>query len=104
MHALTGAAIARDAYGMDDETVRAIRYHTTGRARMTLSEKIMYLADYIEPSRDFPGVEALREACYEDIDKGLALGLAMTVKEMSARGEDLHRATLEALEDVKGTR
>lgn len=104
LHALTGAAIARDMYGMDDETVRAIRYHTTGRARMTLSEKIMYLADYIEPSRDFPGVEALREACYEDIDKGLALGLEMTVKEMSERGEDLHRATLEALEDVKGTR
>jgi nicotinate-nucleotide adenylyltransferase len=102
LHALTGAAIARDVYGMDGEIVRAIRYHTTGRAHMALLEKIMYLADYIEPSRDFPGVEALREACYQDIDKGLALGLAMTVKEMSERGGDLHRATLEALEDVKG--
>lgn len=104
LHALTGAAVAREVYGMDGEIVSAIRYHTTGRARMSLLEKIMYLADYIEPSRDFPGVWELRRACYEDIDGGLAMGLEMTVREMDARGEPLHRATLEALEDVKGTR
>ena len=69
---------------------------------MTLLEKIMYLADYIEPSREFPGVEELRRVCYEDLDKGLALGLEMTVNETTERGEALHRATLEALEDVKG--
>ena len=104
LHALTGAAIAREVYGMDDETVRAIRYHTTGRAHMSLLEKIMYLADYIEPSREFPGVEELRRVCYENLDRGLALGLEMTVREMTERGEALHRATLDALEDVKGTR
>ena len=104
LHALTGAVIARDLYGMDDEIVRAIRYHTTGRAKMSLLEKIMYLADYIEPSRDFPGVEELRRACYQDLDRGLILGLTMTVNEMTERGEPLHRATLEALEDVRGAR
>lgn len=104
LHAKTGAAVARDIYGMDSEIVGAIRYHTTGRARMTKLEKIMYLADYIEPSRDFPGVGELRRACYESLDRGLAMGLEMTVREMSGRGERLHPATLEALEDVKGTR
>ena len=97
-------ALAREVYGMGGEIVSAIRYHTTGRARMSLLEKIMYLADYIEPSRDFPGVWELRRACYEDIDAGLVMGLEMTVREMDARGEPLHRATLEALKDVKGTR
>ena len=104
LHALTGAAIAREVYGMDDEIVRAIRYHTTGRAHMSLLEKIMYLADYIEPSREFPGVEELRRVCYESLDRGLETGLEMTVREMTERGEALHRATLDALEDVKGTR
>ncbi|MBQ9492584.1 MAG: nicotinate (nicotinamide) nucleotide adenylyltransferase [Oscillibacter sp.] len=104
LHALTGAAVARETYGMDPDIVRAIRYHTTGRARMSLLEKIMYLADYIEPSRDFPGVEDLRRACYENLDDGLSMGLEMTIREMNARGEPLHRATLEALEDVKGTK
>ena len=101
LHALTGAAVARELYGFDAETVNAIRYHTTGRAHMSVLEKIMYLADYIEPSREFPGVEELRRVCYESLDRGLILGLEMTVREMTERGEPLHRATLEALEDVK---
>ena len=57
LHAKTGAAIARDVYGVDDEIYRAIWWHTTGHPDMTLLEKIIYLADYIEPSRDFPGVD-----------------------------------------------
>lgn len=100
LHALTGAAVARETYGMNEEIVRAIRYHTTGRAGMSLLEKIMYLADYIEPSRDFPGVEELRRVCYEDINRGLAMGLEMTVRETDGT---LHPATLEALKDVKTT-
>ena len=101
LHALTGAAVAREVYGMSPEIVSAIRWHTTGRAGMSLLEKIMYLADYIEPSRDFPGVEELRRVCYEDINRGLAMGLEMTVRETR---ESLHHATLEALKDVKETK
>ena len=79
LHSKTGAAIARDVFGVDDEIYSAIYYHTTGRAGMTLLEKIIYLADYIEPTRDFPDVDVLRKACYEDLDKGLLLGLEMSV-------------------------
>ena len=102
LHAKTGAAIAREVFGVDDEIYNAIWWHTTGHGRMTLLEKIIYLADYIEPSRDFPGVEDLRAACYEDLDKGLLMGLEMTVEEMTAMGNPVHHATLEARDALKG--
>ena len=97
LHAKTGAEIARDVFGVDEEIYRAIQWHTTGRANMSLLEKVMYLADYIEPTRDFPGVDELRKTTYEDLDRGLAMGLAMTVEEMRERGNPVHSATLAAL-------
>ena len=102
LHSKTGAAIARDVFGVDDDIYSAIWYHTTGHAGMTKLEKIIYLADYIEPSRDFPGVDTLRKVCYEDLDKGLLLGLEMTIEEMTAMGNPVHRATVEARDWLKG--
>ena len=102
LHAKTGAASARDVFGVDDEVYGAILWHTTGRAGMTLLEKILYLADYIEPSRTFPGVEKLREACYEDLDRGLWMGLEMTIEEMTAMGNPVHGATVEARDALRG--
>ena len=104
LHAKTGAAIARDVYGVDDEIYRAIWWHTTGHADMTLLEKIIYLADYIEPSRDFPGVNDLRNCVYEDLDKGLLMGLQMTIDEMTVMGNPVHHATMEARDWLKGKR
>ena len=102
LHSKTGAAIARDVFGVDDEIYTAIYYHTTGRAGMTLLEKIIYLADYIEPTRDFPDVDVLRNACYEDLDKGLLLGLEMSIEEMQRMGNPVHHATVEARDALKG--
>ena len=102
LHARTGAEIARDVFGVDDEIYSAIRWHTTGHANMTLLEKIIYLADYIEPSRDFPGVDRLRKVCYEDLDRGLLTGLEMTIEEMQGMGDPVHHATLEARDFLKG--
>lgn len=102
LHAKTGAAIARDLFGVDDEIYSAIYWHTTGHANMTLLEKIMYLADYIEPTRNFSGVNELRAACNESLDKGLRMGLEMTIQEMHDRGNPVHSATLEADEYLKG--
>lgn len=102
LHAKTGAAIARDVFGVDKEIYNAILWHTTGRAGMTLLEKILYLADYIEPSRDFPGVDKLRTVCYKDLDAGLLMGLEMTIGEMNALGSPVHRATIEARDALKG--
>ena len=102
LHAKTGAAIARDVFGVDDEIYRAIWWHTTGHAGMTLLEKIMYLADYIEPSRNFPGVDKLRAVCYKDLDEGLLMGLEMTIEEMTSMGNPVHHATIEARDALKG--
>ena len=100
LHSRTGAEIAERVFGEVPEIVSAIRWHTTGRAGMTLLEKIIYLADYIEPSRDFPGVEDLRRKCYEDLNGGLLMGLEMTVQEMTAQGRPIHPATLEARDEL----
>ena len=102
LHAKTGAAIARDVFGVDEAVYSAIWWHTTGHAGMTLLEKIIYLADYIEPSRDFPGVDKLREVCYKDLDEGLLLGLEMTIGEMTEMGVPVHHATIEARDALKG--
>lgn len=102
LHSKTGAAIARDVFGVDDEIYGAIFWHTTGRAGMTLLEKILYLADYIEPSRNFPGVDKLRDVCYKNLDAGLLMGLEMTIEEMNELGAPVHRATIEARDALKG--
>jgi len=102
LHSKTGAEVARDVFGVDREIYTAIRWHTTGHADMTLLEKIIYLADYMEPTRDFPGVDKLRKVCYDNLDAGLELGLRMTVEEMKERGNPVHHATLEALAYLKG--
>lgn len=102
LHAKTGAGIAQAVFGTDEEITGAIRWHTTGRAHMTLLEKVIYLADYIEPTRSFPGVETLRKVCYEDLDAGLRLGLDMTIGEMESRNAPIHPKTLEARDALKG--
>ena len=60
---------------------------------MTLMEKIIYLADYIEPNRDFEGLETLRRLCYEDLDAGLEMGFAMSVADLKRRGVVIHANT-----------
>ncbi len=96
LHSKTGAAIARHVFGVNDAVYDAIYSHTTGRADMTLLEKIIYIADYMEPSRDFPGVEQLRALAQYDLDGAVLLGLEMTEKEMAERHQPLHPRSVEA--------
>ena len=98
LHAKTGAALARELFGVSDRVYEAIRWHTTGKPDMTLLEKIIYLADYIEPTRDFPGVDKLRELCFEDIDAAMALGLEMSLEDIRSYGEEPYKDTVEACE------
>jgi nicotinate-nucleotide adenylyltransferase len=82
LHSKTGAALSRDLFGISDEVYGAIFWHTTGKADMTLLEKIIYIADYIEPNRSFDGVEKLRALAYERLDKTLILGLEMSIDDL----------------------
>ena len=96
MHAKTGAAVAEQEFGCAREVVDAIRWHTTGKAGMTLLEQIIYMADYIEPTRDFEGVEPLRVLAYEDLDRAMLLGLDMSLEEIAEQGNPVHPNTLAA--------
>ena len=102
LHAKTGAALARDVFGVDDEIYNAILWHTTGKPGMTVLEKVIYLADFIEPTRDFPGVDTLRRTVWEDLDRGLLMGLEMTVEEMQEMGSPIHVNTLTARDYLRG--
>lgn len=98
LHAKTGAALSRELFGVSDEVFDAIRWHTTGRADMSPLEKIIYMADYIEPTRDFEGLEELRRLAYADLDEAMILALGMTLREVRDKGAVPHKDTKEALD------
>ena len=97
LHALTGSLVADRIFGENRAVVSAICHHTTGKANMSLLEKIIYVADYMEPCRDFPGVEKLRELAYTDMDAALKLGLEMTLELLNKQGSAVSPASREAL-------
>ena len=97
IHALTGSLVAQRIFGENPEVVGAIRSHTTGKPNMNLLEKIIYVADYMEPNRDFPGVEQLRELAQTNMDQALKLGLTMTVNMLREQGREISKESLEAL-------
>lgn len=80
-HGPVGALIANKEFGVADEDVlQAIRYHTTGRAGMSNLEKVLYVADMLEPCRDFPGVEQLREIAYIDLHEAMGACIHQSVQ------------------------
>ncbi|MCL2408536.1 MAG: nicotinate (nicotinamide) nucleotide adenylyltransferase [Oscillospiraceae bacterium] len=101
LHAKTGAALARSEFGVSDTVADAILWHTTGRANMSTLEKVIYLADYIEPARDFDGVDILRALAYDNLDKAMEMGLGLSIRDMEARGITPNRTTFDALNDLR---
>ncbi len=97
LHALTGSLVAERIFGENRAVVEAIRSHTTGKADMNLLEKIIYVADYMEPNRDFDGVEELRQLAFTDIDKALEMGLEMTLFVLRQQGRQISPESQEAL-------
>lgn len=101
LHALTGSLVAERIFGENAAVVDAICYHTTGKADMNLLETIIYVADYMEPNRDFPGVEKLRALAYSDITGALKLGLEMTLEHLKEQGSEVSPESREALEYLR---
>jgi len=103
LHALTGSLVAERIFGENAAVVSAICSHTTGKANMNLLEKIIYVADYMEPNRDFPGVEELRRLAYTDIDKALKLGLEMTLEMLRSQNRQISPESRQALEYLEAS-
>ena len=97
LHALTGSLVAERIFGENEAVVSAICHHTTGKADMNLLEKIIYVADYMEPNRNFPGVEKLRELAFTDMDAALKLGLEMTLEHLKRQGAEVSPESRDAL-------
>ena len=97
LHALTGSLVAERIFGENKAVVDAIASHTTGKGNMNTLEKIIYVADYMEPNRDFPGVDELRSLAYADLDKALKLGLEMTLSMLKIQGREISPGSYEAL-------
>ena len=97
LHALTGSLVAQRIFGENAAVVSAIASHTTAKANMNTLEKILYVADYMEPNRDFDGVEELRRLAYTDLDAALKMGLEMTICMLRQQGRDISPASIEAL-------
>jgi len=97
LHALTGSLVAERIFGENEAVVSAIESHTTGKANMNLLEKIIYIADYIEPNRTIPGVEELRHLAFTDIDAAMKLGLEMTLEHLNRQGAEVSHESQEAL-------
>lgn len=99
MHGPAGVARARAEYGVDDpEVLHAIRYHTTGCAGMSVLDKIIYLADMIEPGRkEYPGLSDVRALCESDLDGAMRLALSQSAGYVNENRQALHPDTQKAL-------
>jgi len=95
-HAVTGAAVAADVYNVSEEVRDAIRYHTTGREDMTTLEKIIYISDCIEPTRDFEGVDEMRKTVKYDLDDAMRLALDRSIMYLIKKKKVIHIDTLTA--------
>lgn len=91
LHAKIGVYNAVHKYGVtDQEILDGILYHTTGAAGMSTLAKVVFLADMIEPNRDFPGVEELRQLCRKDLDKAMLQAYSNTIRYLLEEGQLIH--------------
>lgn len=95
-HAPVGAYLVQMEAGItDEEILQAIRFHTTGNKDMNLLDKIVFLADYIEPGRKFPGVDEVRKAANESLDQAVIMALKNTIKFLLDKNQAVYPDTLE---------
>ncbi len=110
LHGKVGAVLAESKYEVkDEEILNSIRYHTTGRPNMTLLDKIIFTADYIEPYREpLPRIEAIRWTAYTDLDYAITMiydnilsylhGIHAEIDHMSEEAYEYYRTLIEARE------
>lgn len=103
LHAITGALVAERIFGENEAVCRSVESHTTGCAEMDTLQKIIYIADYMEPNRDFPGVEHLRKLAEKDLDRAVLTGIEMTVELLRQQGRQVSHNSLAAIEWLKNT-
>ncbi len=100
-HAMAGAAYIRMVMGIDDKEIyKAVRYHTTGRAGMSLLEKIIYLADYISAERSYNGVDDMRRLCDENLDEAIMYALEFGIPDLVKKGSVIHPDSMDLYNEI----
>ena len=100
-HARTGEVFLRRILGIEDEDIlRAVRYHTTGRVGMTLLEKVLFVADFTSADRNYPDVDVMRRHADESLDAAILYGVDYTIRELIERGNFIHPDTVALYNDV----
>lgn len=100
-HAPVGAYLVEKEAGITDgEVLEAIRCHTSGKINMTTLDKVLYVADYIEPGRDFPGVEQVRESAKSSLDIAVIQAMKNTITYLLKRNQPIYPDTFQAYNDM----
>lgn len=94
-HGLVGAEMIHDELAVTDQDIlNAVRYHTTGAPYMTIFDKLIFMADYIEDGRDFPGVDEVREVTFTNLDAGVVWQLTHTLDYLLKKRTSIHPQTI----------
>lgn len=100
-HAVSGAAYLKNILGVtDSEIIGAVRYHTTGRANMSMLEKVVFVADFISDERDYDGVALLRAAAAESLEAAMLAGMVYTIQDLAQHQKPIHPDTLQAYNQI----
>lgn len=101
LHAHIGACFAKEKYHLDEEMTQAIKYHPTGREGMTTFEKIIYLADKIEPGKKYPLIKVERKLAYQNLDQAVVFCLETKINKLKSENKPVYQETLQTLQSLK---
>ena len=94
-HAISGAVYIEHELGIKDKDILdAVRYHTTGRAGMSLFEKVLFIADFTSEERDYNGVDKMRRAADISLEKAMLEGVTFTITDLASRHKSIHPDTV----------
>lgn len=100
-HAIAGAAYLREELGINDGDIfNAVFYHTTGRAGMSLLEKVIYIADYISADRTYNGVEEMRRLTQESLEDAMLYSLEFSIKNLVDAGQVIHTGSVDCYNEL----
>ena len=104
-HAIAGMVYIRDVLHVDDNDILlAVRYHTTAREGMSLLEKIVYIADFISADRDYDGVDMMRSAANESLEKAMLEGMKYSIADLAQSEQLIHTDTVNAYNEIVGAK
>lgn len=100
-HARTGAVFLEKILDITDKDIlSAVRYHTTGRAAMSLLEKVLFVADFTSSDRDYPDVDVMRRLADQSLEDAMLYGVEYTIRDLMSKGRPVHPDTLAVYNDI----